>query len=365
MMRLGQSRIHKLRVSRYAIGDLGRAQIASWNALVPNTVQQSPFLTYDFARAVRDVRGDAFVLHIQEGDGAQGFVPFQTRFSVLGHAEKIGSNMSDHFGVVGDIKGAIDFQQVLAKAGLSSLRFDHGDPDICRFGFVNEEVSAGVRTDLANSKAYIDGLSTRDKQWFSSMSRKGRKLEREIGPLKFEWHTARAPAALEWLVRLKSEQYARTGVGDVLSTGWKASLLERLLAEPDTSLCRPVFSTLTAGDHLVAACLNLRQASVLHVWFPVYDLTYQKYSPGQLLFLRTFEAATTNDISVVDFGAGFAEYKSRYGTSTYDVLSGVVRRPTLYGHLDRAMQSLEWRIAGLKHRARSVLSKPDGMPNAG
>jgi CelD/BcsL family acetyltransferase involved in cellulose biosynthesis len=343
-----------LRILKCRPDELGGDQIQLWeHFLQTGTHGGSPFMTYEFAKAVQDVRGNAFVLDIETASKARGFLPIQMRtgLSGLGHAEKLGSSMSDYFGIVGNIHEPLDQDELLRSARLSSLRFDHGIDEMCPFSYFDKEVSEGVRVSVPDSSLYLEMLAASDKEFVRSVQRSKRQFERDVGPLRFDWHSDDA-AALEWLISTKSEQYRRTGVANALSTPWRRQLLYRLLDEPASSRCRAIISTLKCDGRWIAASLNLMRQSTLHVWYPVYDIDFRKYSPGHLLFLRMFEQATEHGVDLVDFGKGPAKYKMKYRGDIYPLYSGVARRKTLSGKLDRVFQSAEWRMTALRNAAR-------------
>ena len=332
-------------ISRHEMDELTPEQVETWNVLLRDHAPvKSAFLSYDFARAVHDARGGVVILNIRLGDGSAGFLPLQMRIGMLGHAEKIASDMSDYFGIVGDIRTVLDQDQLLSGAGLSALRFDHGVGAMCNFTFANKEVAQGVYVPVPDLQRYAAMLAATDKEFVKRVARSARQFSREIGPLRFDWHTQYAGAGLDWLIATKSAQYRRTNVSNTLAAPWRKLFLRRLLEEPQSSRCRVVLSTLTTDGRWVAASLNLLHGSTMHVWYPVYDTRFRKYSPGNFLFLKMFEQATGYGVDLFDFGKGAAKYKMKYMGELYELWSGVARRSTPFGLLDRLIQSTEWRL---------------------
>ncbi|CAM5675051.1 hypothetical protein MAUB1S_03880 [Mycolicibacterium aubagnense] len=61
---------------------------------------------------------------------------------------------------------------------------------------------------------------------------------------------------------------------------------------------------------------------VLACWFPAYDPSYARYSPGLVLHLRMAEAAAAEGIGLLDMGRGPAEYKDALKTGELAVQRG-------------------------------------------
>jgi CelD/BcsL family acetyltransferase involved in cellulose biosynthesis len=341
----------KLFVTKSNIDELTSDQIDFWKGHFASPGSSvSPFLTYDFARAVNDVRGGVFVLDIRNEEGGRGLIPVQMRkgLASFGHAENVGSSMSDLFGLVGSIGTKLDAAEMLAKAKLNSLRFDHTSPEIWPFDFADRKNATGVCVRIDNSTEYMKRLGDQAKDFMKALDRNKRLISREIGPIEFNWHANDPEQALEWILKAKRSQYQRSGVPDALSAPWRTQLLEKLLAAPQEARCRLVVSTLTANGELISASANIVHERVLHVWFPAYDLQYAKYSPGHMLFIQLFENATQYGTELIDFGKGPADYKLRYRGDTYEVWSGAIRRPTAFGVMDKLLQSAEWRYQKVK-----------------
>ena len=113
------------------------------------------------------------------------------------------------------------------------------------------DVSAGY-------DAYIQGRRADGSRLVIKVPRSGRKLEREVGPLRFFANLDDA-ALLDRLVAWKCNQYRRTGVLDVFKYGWTVRLLHHLRAVRSDGFAG-MLSALFAGDTLVAAHMGMRFA---------------------------------------------------------------------------------------------------------
>jgi CelD/BcsL family acetyltransferase involved in cellulose biosynthesis len=338
------------------IGDLTSSEIAGWNNLLRQSAERSAFLSHGFCRAVEDVRGNVRALIIRDEKVDPSFFAFQIRRgrSLLGHAEQVGGNISDHFGFVGSPSRILDSKWLLQSARISALRFDHGIRESLPFQFSDREEVRCVAASVNNLPRYMDSIRATDKEFFKDVARSQRRLEREIGPLRFELHASDPLFELNALVAAKSEQYRKSGAWDGFAAHWRRQVLQRLLMMPDDPLCRPFLSSLYCGDKWLASHLGLACADVMHIWYPVYAPEFRKFSPGHILFFKIIEEAFERGIRKFDFGAGEAKYKSRYGTGIYTRWKGVLRTPTVLGCAEGLLESISWRANNVAASYRHI-----------
>ena len=341
-----------MRITAKAIDGLSSGEIERWNALLVAMPQvRSAFLSYDFCKAVHNVRGGVRVIHLEGPKGEEGFLPVQLRKGrfLLGHAEKVAGTMSDFFGVVGNLREAVDPDALMRGGGLSSLRFDHGVKELLPFSFGDDEESRGARVLVDDFERFKKGLAASNKKFVQSVLSRERRLASELGEIRFRWQAEDPATALEQLIAAKRNQYRRTGVPDAFATPWHRDLLKTLL-EVSSPQCSAIVSTLEAGGHWIGSKFSLICADTLHSWFSVYDPQHRRHGPGHLVWFQTLEEGCRRGIRVFDFGEGEADYKSQYGGEGYTVFKGAIRRNTLRGHSERVLQSIGWRVAALKHR---------------
>jgi CelD/BcsL family acetyltransferase involved in cellulose biosynthesis len=329
---------------------LSSAQLEAWDGLLLALPVRSPFLSAAFCQATHAARGGGRVLHISADDGTSGFLPFQLRAgrSLLGHAEKPGGGLSDMFGIVGTIRTVLDDQALLRSAKLSSLRFDHAVDELCPFAFGDRERTSGIRVRVDDYSRFVQDLARADEQFVGMVAAGERRLAKKFGKIRFDWHSADASVELDRIIEVKREQYRRTGVADGLAQDWQRKLLHSLLGPGASALCRPVLSTLYAGDDWVASHLALTCADTFHIWFPAYDARFGRYGPGHMLLFKMLEQGVREGFRWFDFGQGDAMYKSRYQGETYALWKGVVRRRNIIGYSERVLQSLKWRARRAK-----------------
>ena len=177
-----------------------------------------------------------------------------------------------------------------------------------------------MAADLSRGfEAYLAG---RDARFLKDKRRRRRALERDHGEISFAFERP-SLTEVDHVVAGKRAQIARTHQYDVFACGWTVELLRRL-AEVDAPDFGLRVATLRAGDKLVAAELGLTSGARHHLWFPIYDPAYARYSPGGLMTLDTLEAAAGLGVSRVDFGVDADAYKHDFADPAEIVFEGLI-----------------------------------------
>lgn len=307
-----------------------------------------PFLSPEYIRILGSVQPGIEVAVMERAGEVVGFFPFQRVSSRV--ARPPGLRLCDFQGLVAPPSLQFEPTKLLRACGLHSWHFDH----------LLEEQSAWQGWHVSRSEsAYVDltgGYDAYEKErraagagWVSQVARKARKMSREVGDLRFEYD-CRDPKVLAEVLAWKSAQRRRTLTDDMLQQGWVNAGLDQML-----TTCAPTFacvlSALYAGPHLVAGHLGLRSGRALHIWFPAFDLAYEKYSPGLVMFTEMFRAAAAAGLERVDLGKGDERYKQSFGSASVWVAEGCVdTRPF------RAWMNRTW-YAGRARYRRSPLAE--------
>jgi CelD/BcsL family acetyltransferase involved in cellulose biosynthesis len=150
--------------------------------------------------------------------------------------------------------------------------------------------------------------------------RRARRLERELGPVRFAFDDARdesVRACLAW----KSAQFRSSGLPDPFDDPRETRLLLALL---DDGIAR--LSSLHAGDRLVAAHIGLEWGNAMHWWLPSFDRSVGWASPGRLLLEWVMQQSYERGHERFDFLRGGAAYKWNYVTA-YRAVEEVGRPP--------------------------------------
>jgi CelD/BcsL family acetyltransferase involved in cellulose biosynthesis len=302
--------------------ELGPGELAAWQAMQKSHSEfTNPFLSPAFTLAVGRTRAAARVAVLQDGNEVVGFFPFEQ--GPFRTARPIGAGVSDAEAVVHAPGLDWDARELLKACRLDVWEFDHlAEGQIERTARSVARHSSPI-IDLSNGyEAYM--AERRSRKTFKSTLYKQRKLEREVGAVRFEFD-ARDPSALGLLMRWKSAQYRRTGRRDRFATGW----IERLvwdLFESRSGGCTGILSVLYSDGEVVAAHFGPRSEGCLACWFPAYDPGLARYSPGLSLHLMMAEAAAASGIGYLDLGKGDEPYKQSLKTGDLTVGEGWIRR---------------------------------------
>lgn len=285
----------------------------------------SPYFCPEFTQAVSLVRGDVFVGVLEDGGSAVGFFPFQRgRFSV---GRPVGGPLSDFQALVIPGDAQWDPLSLLKGCRLSAWDFDHALASQFALHCPNSRTVASPVIELSNGfEAYVQDRRASGSEQIKKIGNLTRRLERELGPIRFEVHES-SHEVLHTLLKWKSIQYSSSGIFDVFSVTWTIRLLEQLLLTQASGFAG-MLSTLRAGDHLIAAHMGMRSKSVWHYWFPAYDAAFHKYSPGLILLLRIAQAAPALGVRLIDLGKGDSMYKHRLATGATLVSEGTIEVPS-------------------------------------
>lgn len=288
--------------------ELGMPELRAWRTVQAAEPDLSnPFLAPEFALAVGAARPGARVAVRRGAAGPDAFFAFELAGD--GIVRRIGSGLSDQQAVVCRSHEPWDLRDLLARVGAYAVRLENVPVDrlppsarrVVRYASPVMDLSEGYEAYAASRRAV-------SRSMMSTAMRKKRKLEREVGPIRFEFD-ARDPLALHTVMRWKSGQYARLGEWDRFAAPDVVETVERL-ADSRAPGCTGTLSLLWAGDTLAAAHFGPRSERILCSWFPTYNPDLARYSPGLLLHLMMAEAAAARGIATFDLGRGDHGYKT-------------------------------------------------------
>jgi CelD/BcsL family acetyltransferase involved in cellulose biosynthesis len=302
---------------------------ATWSEIQRgNPALDSPFFCPEFTQAVAAVRNDVEIAVLEDGGKPRAFFPFQRYRRGLGIP--VGGRLSDFHGVIAAEDYRWEMPELLRGCGLHVWHFHHliGQKPSDAYRFTTEP---SPYLDVAGGfEAYHSDLrQRRSAKSVGGVLYKARKIEREVGPLRFEMHTT-DPRVLTQLFAWKRAQYQRTRETDPLSYPWTIALLERVLSDRSAAFAG-VLSALYAGEHLAAVHLGLRSHAVFHFWFPTYNQDLAKYSPGQILLLEVAKESQASGIARIDLGKGRSRFKQELMSAATAVAEGCVDcSPTMW-----------------------------------
>lgn len=337
--------------------ELGPSELRLWSSFQQRALlTRSPFLSATFVRAVGRARRDAQVAVVEVDHRIEAFLPFQRSGSL---AMPIGWPANDLQGFVHS-GAAFDAREVVRRARLRGWRFDHALADeaaLSRYQYEGTRLDCPViATD--DFGAYLAGRSRRVRR---VLGRVRADLEREVGPLSFEWHSTE-PRDLATLIDWKSRRYE--GSARLFGDHWATQLVEEL-ATTVAADCTGVLSTLSAGSRLVAVELKLAGPQGVAGWFASYRSELARFSPGLMGLLLGVEAAVRQGITWFDLGYGQHDYKFRLATTSYPVAGGAVwasRAEELARALYRRLRTIG-QASVTDEPGRSRAEAPDGAPH--
>ena len=279
----------------------------------------SPYFDIEFTKAVSRVRDDVQVAVIREGQQVVGFLPWQT--SSAKTAVPVGGRLNDCHGVIGRSNEQI-IRQVLRKAGLSAYAFHsitNAPASLENYLFRHMQAH---HLDLSQGWDHYRKWVRKHSSTVKRQGQKTRNLEKEIGPIRFEFDCQSADV-LESLIDLKRARYQRSKTFDILSVEWAADLLREIHTMKLAGF-QGLLSVLWAGDKLIAVHFGMLTDRVLHYWFPVYAPEYHRFSPGTELIMQVAEQAARRGVGKLDLGYGDDAYKFKFCNGKEPVACGRV-----------------------------------------
>jgi CelD/BcsL family acetyltransferase involved in cellulose biosynthesis len=308
----------------------------------------SPYFDPEFTRIISSVRDDVAVAVIESEREISALFPFQRERNGLG--EPVGGIISDYHGLICAQDFRFSPMELLRQVRLSAWNFDHLPTSQLSFAPFQWSVELSPQLDLSGGyDAYVQERRMAGSEQIKKIYNLTRRIEREIGPLRFvaaSADTASLSAVLAW----KSAQYRKSGICDLLAQGWIRQAVDRVLTT-HTDGCSGILSLLYAGDRLVAGHFGMRSRRIWHYWFPAYDPEFAKYSPGLILLLKMAEHAPAVGAPIIDLGKGMSAYKQRLMNAWSPLASGRLE-PPWHSFRRRAWRTLRSRLG------KSLLGPP-------
>ena len=280
--------------------DLTADQIAAWSRMQSeDPALDSPFFRPEFTQCVATVRDDVEIAVLEEAGRPVGFFPYQRERGDIGRP--VGGYMADFQGVILTAGRECSPPDLVRGCGLRAWHFDHL---ILQAGFQPYQwlTAASPYMDVSRGFDAYQANRNQDSNQIKQMLRKTRKVQREIGPVRYEPHCT-AGGVLDTLIAWKMEQYRRIKVINYLQPEWTRELLNKLLLLRDSDF-RGVLSALYVGERLAAARFGIQSGGVLHVLILAYDVSLATYSPGSMLLVETARSAQSVGIRRIDLGRG-------------------------------------------------------------
>jgi CelD/BcsL family acetyltransferase involved in cellulose biosynthesis len=304
----------KIRVIKAA--ELTATMQAAWNRILSeNGELASPFFSPAYTRAVAEFV-PATEIGVMEMDGKPvAFLPFER----CGHQIAKRMRLSDYEGFVAPKGLHLDPQAFIKGCGLAAWDFNHLLAEQSALKPFHRELTASPIIDLAQGfDAYLEERR-QSGRWdlIKRCNQMVRKIEREVGELRFEIHVD-DKAILETVLNWRKAKYGEAQPFELLT-----GVLGKLMNEQSEFL-KGTLSVLYAKDEVIAAHFGLRSPTAWHLWFPAYNPKFEKSSPGLVLIFKMAEQIAKSGTQIIDFGKGDRDYKTRFMNGSIPLAEGSV-----------------------------------------
>lgn len=308
---------------------LDAAAVALWREWsMTNPALVSPYFRWDYTEIASRVCPGAGIAVFRRGGQVVGFFPHQRRG---GSVQPLGAPMNDYHGVIAPVGSDITLEDVARLVKGRRLNV----PGWVGAGEAGE-VRSTVQVQLP-AEGYDAWYAERRKtfaKYFKDKERARRSLTADLGETTVR-HNVRDAALLDHLIDLKAAQYRRSGLHDIFACGWTRDLLHALMTDQRADFGASL-AVMTAGDKLVAIEFSLHAGDHYHFWFPAYEPTLARCSPGILLSMDTMRLAAAEGVRVFDFGFEGELYKKYFVNTRLTVREAVVMQPGLSATLNDA-----------------------------
>jgi len=311
----------------------------------------SPFFSPEFILSVASARTDVELAVMENARGIVAILPFERLpWNIAG---PVGSFLSDYQGVIAPQDFIFDLRTMLRACRLAALQFNYTPAahQVSCLPFHCAHYPSPIIDLSAGYAAYVMERREAGSEQLRKNANLVRRIEREVGPLRFVAHSADRHL-LETVLMWKTEQYRRHNWRDLFSIPWVRQTINSIYTAHSPGF-GGMLSLLFAGDKLVAGHFGMRSATTWHYWFPSYDKNFSKYSPGVMLLLKLAEAAPAMGVDTIDMGCGMHSYKERLMNRFISTakLSLELTCPT-------TVAKKLWTSAGtLPHKTRKLISK--------
>lgn len=347
-----------MKITKISARELDSGLCAQWQTIQnSNPDLVNPYFCFEYTQAVAAAKDNVYVGILEEDNKIVGFFPWEQKSKdVIG---PIGGRLSDYQGAIVAPHFEWNVEPLLTAYGINVWEFDHlllsqKPRPQHPFFFTGDSIVMDLSAGYEN---YLKTKKTSGSKHVFKLKRKERKFEREIGKIRFDLYS-KDNAAFEKVIQWKSEQCFRTGVPEFLKWDWAQAMLENIwhTNNPNFSGMLTVMST---DKEIIAAHFGMRSKSVCHFWFPVYNRTYSKYTPGGILLLKCAEAIAGEGLNAIDLGKGDDAYKFSFATGKIPLVEGSVIRPSITSAKRLLRMSLRHfaRYSSVTAPARSVRKK--------
>ena len=311
-----------LKVDIVKVDALDETAWSDWRAmLAADPSLNSPYFRPEFAQVAGRISPAAAVAVFSRGGETVGFFPHQRRG---GAVQPLAAPMNDYHGVIAFPGQAPSLEEVARALGAARLNVTAW---VGETGLGEDRRTVQVELGEGGYEGWYADRRANQGKFFKDKERARRSMEAELGPLRVE-RGLRDPSLLDWLIALKRDQYRRTARHDIFACGWTVDLLHALLKDGRDGFGASM-AGLWAGDRLTAIEYSLHAGDQYHFWFPGYEPSLARCSPGILLSMDTMRLASDLGYRTFDFGFEGEHYKKYFCNGARIVREAVVLRPGL------------------------------------
>jgi CelD/BcsL family acetyltransferase involved in cellulose biosynthesis len=337
-------------ITAVKFADLTRDEIDAWSALQRrHPTFENPFFRPEFSALLSTYEDDIEVAVLRMSDRCVGFWPFQRGRGNVACAD--GRGLRSYEGVVCDPGVSWSPEALLEGCRLSAWKFEHlldSQANLRRFYW---KLSKAPVIDLADdSETFLERKRRERSRTIELVLRKVRRLERDVGRVRLVSSTD-DDCVLDAIIEWKRAQFKRIRIADHLKSPRRRELVKRVAAFQSEDFAG-MTSALYAGKHLLAAHLGIRSRALLHGWLPVYNRSFQRYSPGIVMWALLADEAPRLGITRIDLAKGHEDYKEHLKTGDRIVAEGAVDP----WFVSRSLRKGWW------HARRKLLASPVGEP---
>ncbi|MCA9178115.1 MAG: GNAT family N-acetyltransferase, partial [Planctomycetales bacterium] len=296
----------------------------------------SPLLCLANLELLEQVRGDIFVGVARENGRPVAMMPYCKVRSI---AKPYAGPLCD-LQVVLTARGVkVDGKQLLRGLGLSAAHFNAHlmRPDS---PFTRHCVTRGVTPYIdisAGFEVYRDQRRKAGSDELKESMRKARKIQRDLGPLRFEPRDTDTQV-LRQVLRWKSDQLRSRGAFNAFMVPWIRQVLERSIVSQHKEW-KGMMCSLRVGDELIAGAVGIRNRHVFHGWVTAFNPSplYRRYSPGIMLLAQLLQHCDALGIRRIDMGGGDEAFKSSFQSGGFAIGEGGLDLYPLRGALRRGL----------------------------
>lgn len=341
----------ELKVDIVGVDALGEADWAEWRAMLSaDPALNSPYFRPEFTQVAARISPEAAVAVFRRDGRVVGFFPHQKRGGAM---QPLAAPMNDYHGIIARPGEAPSLEEAASLLGASRLNVT---------AWVGETGLGGPRRTVQVQLGedgydgwYAERRASQGK-FFKDKERARRSMQAELGELRVE-RGLRDPAMLDWLIALKRDQYRRTNRHDIFACGWTVRLLHALMATEVEDFGASM-AALWAGEKLVAVEYSLLAGDQCHFWFPGYEPSLARCSPGILLSMDTMRLASAQGYRTFDFGFEGEHYKKYFCNAERWVREAMVVKPGLGAAVSQAaVQALNAAGGGRGDRLRASVRR--------